>query len=125
MSEELFIRASREALRFPYKNCNVEGLWLISDSEFDDLFDRLSSQVTATRRPGLSRRPTKEEQTLKLQIDIMTFVESVRLAERTARETAAKNKKLREMYLRIAEENELEEVKKLSPAELRLLAASL
>ena len=90
---------SRWRLRFPYKGwCNMEDLWDLSPTQLDTVYKTLSRQVKDIGDESLLNSRTNADHVLELQIEVVTYVFDVIVAEQEAYEQRA-NKRLRKQKL--------------------------
>jgi hypothetical protein len=122
----MFEKATRSKLRFPYKGqCSVEDLWDIPVKELDNIFKGLNKQIQEVSGESLLDTRTTEDDILKLKIDIIRHIVSVKLEEaasrKTAKERAEKKQKIMEI-LAAKQDNALQEK---SPEELQKMLDEL
>lgn len=128
MSNDLFIKASRQPLRFVTSKgaLTVEDLWNLHLNDLNTLAVSYDKQL---KESGISFITTKTDKTagIQLQFDIVKYIIDVRLAEAAAKEQkyliAAKRDQILEVIARkersAIEGKSLEELRK----ELELLEA--
>lgn len=95
----MFEKASRIKLRFDYRGiCTVEDLWDLSVKELDSIYKAVNSKLKQSQEDSLLNTKTKEDEILKLQVNIIKHIVEVKLAEMEAREQA-KERKLKKQKL--------------------------
>lgn len=95
----MFEKASRVKLRFDYRGiCTVEDLWDLSVKELDSIYKAVNSKLKQSQEDSLLNTKTKEDEVLKLQVNIIKHIVEVKLAEMEAREQA-KERKLKKQKL--------------------------
>ena len=69
---ELFIMASRQKFRFPFKGvATVEDLWDLGVRDLDTIFKSLNSQKKQAQEESLLSTKSKEESVLEAKIEIV------------------------------------------------------
>lgn len=100
--EEMFIKASREKMRFPYKGlATVEDLWDLSVTELDKIYKSLNAKAKQAQEESLLEVKTSEDEELTAQIDIIKYIVSVKLEEKKAAEMAKERKEQRQKIMSI------------------------
>lgn len=123
----IFEQASRQKLRFPTNKgaLTTEQLWdlpLQSKSQFD--LDTVAKSVSGELRGATEEsfvattvNPAKKE--LELKLEIVKHVIAVRIAENEAARNAAARKTEREKLLGILADKQDEELKNLTPEQIK------
>lgn len=123
----IFEQASRQKLRFPTNKgeLTTEQLWdlpLQSKSQFD--LDTVAKSVSGELRGATEEsfvattvNPAKKE--LELKLEIVKHVIAVRIAENEAARNAAARKAEREKLLGILADKQDEELKNLTPEQIK------
>lgn len=123
----IFEQASRQKLRFPTNKgeLTTEQLWdlpLQSKSQFD--LDTVAKSVSGELRGATEEsfvattvNPAKKE--LELKLEIVKHVIAVRIAENEAAHNAAARKAEREKLLGILADKQDEELKNLTPEQIK------
>jgi hypothetical protein len=89
----MFEKASKIKLRFDYRGvCTVEDLWDLSVKELDSIYKTVNAKLKQSQEDSLLNTKTKEDETLKLQVDILKHIVEVKLAEAEAKEQAKERK---------------------------------
>lgn len=100
--EEMFIKASREKMRFPYKGmATVEDLWDLSVTELDKIYKSLNAKANQAQEESLLEVKTSEDETLAAQIEIIKYIVSVKLEEKKAAEMAKERKAQKQKIMSI------------------------
>lgn len=100
--EEMFIKASREKMRFPYKGlATVEDLWDLSVTELDKIYKSLNAKAKQAQEESLLEVKTSEDETLTAQIEIVKYIVSVKLEEKKAAEMAKERKQQKQKIMSI------------------------
>lgn len=116
----MFEFAVRNKIRFPYKGqISVEDLWDLSVEALDTVFKTLNSKVKASQEESLLQTRTKEDEELSIQIDIVKYIVSVKLAEADAAEKARTNKEQKQKILSILADKQDDALKNKSIEELQ------
>lgn len=101
-NEELFIKATREKMRFPYKGqATVEDLWDLSMSELDKIYKTLNAQQKRAQEESLLDTKSEEDEELAAQIEIVKHIFAVKNEEKKAAETAKERKEQKQKIMAI------------------------
>lgn len=101
-NEELFIKATREKMRFPYKGqATVEDLWDLSMTELDKIYKELSTLKKAAQEDSLLDTKSEEDEELAAQIEIVKYIFTVKQEEKKAAETAKERKEQKQKIMAI------------------------
>lgn len=85
-TENIFEYATRNKMRFPYRgSISIEDLWDLPLTGLDTVYKTLNKQVKQSQEESLLNVKTKEDETLDIQIAIVKYIVSVKLAEKAAR----------------------------------------
>lgn len=100
--EEMFIKACREKMRFPYKGlATVEDLWDLSVAELDKIYKSLNAKAKQAQEESLLEVKTSEDEELTAQIEIIKYIVSVKLEEKKAAEMAKERKQQKQKIMSI------------------------
>lgn len=125
-AEKMFETAVRNKMRFPYKGqVSVEDLWDLDVNALDGVFKTLNSKVKVSQEESLLRTRSKESEELMVQIEIVKYIVSVKLAEAEARKNAEANRAKRQQILGILADKQESDLKNKSPEELQAMLAAL
>lgn len=125
-AEKMFETAVRNKMRFPYKGqISVEDLWDLDVNALDGVFKTLNSKVKVSQEKSLLRTRSKESEELMVQIEIVKYIVSVKLAEAEARKNAEANRAKRQQILGILADKQESDLKNKSPEELQAMLAAL
>lgn len=125
-AEKMFEAAVRNKMRFPYKGqISVEDLWDLDVNALDGVFKTLNSKVKVSQEESLLRTRSKESEELMVQIEIVKYIVSVKLAEDEARKNAEANRAKRQRILGILADKQESDLKNKSPEELQAMLAAL
>lgn len=101
-NEELFIKATREKMRFPYKGqATVEDLWDLSMTELDRIYKTLNAQQKRAQEDSLLDTKSEEDEELTAQIGIVRYIFTVKQEEKKAAETARERKAQKQKIMEI------------------------
>lgn len=124
--ENMFEAAVRNKIRFPYKGLiSVEDLWDLSLTGLDHVFKTLNSQVKQAKEESLLSIKSKSDEKLELQIEIVKYIVSVKLAEQDAREKTAAKKELKQKILQIKADRQDKALSEASDDELQKMLDEL
>jgi hypothetical protein len=117
--ENIFERATRSRVRFPYKgSISVEDLWDLGVQDLDKIFKVLSKSLKASEGESLLGTKNKADTELDLQISIVRRIVEVKLAEMAAREAEREKKQKKQKILEIVAAKQDEALKSLSVEDL-------
>lgn len=115
----LFEVATRNKVRFPFKGLiTVEDLWDLSLTNLDSVFKALNSQSKQAKEESLLNTKSKEDEVLDMQIEIVKYIVSVKLAEKEAREKASANREKNQKIMEIIAAKKDEALRNMSVEEL-------
>ena len=124
--EKMFEFALKNKVRFPYKGMiSVEDLYDLSVKELDSVFKTLNVQVKKSQEESLLATKTKEDETLSVQIEIVKYIFSVKVAEIEAAKKDKEIKDKKQMLMGLIDEKENEDLKNKSIDELKAMLESL
>lgn len=122
----IFEVATRSKMRFPYKGqISVEDMWDLSLSALDSVFKTLNSQMKQIKEESLLSTKSKADETLELQIEIVKYIVSVKLAEKEAREKAAEKSVQRHKIMEIMAKKQDESLENASMEDLQKMLDEL
>lgn len=125
-AEKMFETAVRNKMRFPYKGqISVEDLWDLDVNALDGVFKTLNSKVKVSQEESLLRTRSKESEELMVQIEIVKYIVSVKLAEAEARKNAEANRAKRQQILGILADKQESDLKNKSSEELQAMLSAL
>lgn len=100
--EEMFIKASREKMRFPYKGlATVEDLWDLPVMELDKIYKSLNAKAKQAQEESLLEVKSSEGEELTVQIEIIKYIVSVKLEEKKSAEMAKARKEQKQKIMSI------------------------
>lgn len=100
--EEMFIKASREKMRFPYKGlATVEDLWDLPVMELDKIYKSLNAKAKQAQEESLLEVKSSEDEELTVQIGIIKYIVSVKLEEKKAAEMVKERKEQKQKIMSI------------------------
>lgn len=100
--EEMFIKASREKMRFPYKGlATVEDLWDLPVTELDKIYKSLNAKAKQAQEESLLEVKSSEDEELTAQIEIVKYIVSVKLEEKKSAEMAKDRKEQKQKIMSI------------------------
>ena len=92
-TSNIFEYAVRNKVRFPFNGMiSVEDLWDLSLPNLDSIYKKLNKQVKQSDEESLLSTNTSVDTKLKVQIDIIKHIVSVKLEEVENAKKAAENK---------------------------------
>lgn len=124
--EGMFIKATRNKVRFPYKGlASVEDLWDLPVTELDKIYKSLKKQEKTVNEESLLDVKTSEDEELTMQIEIVKYIVSVKLEEKKQAENAKEKKDQKEKLLRLLEDKRDEELKEKTAEEIQKMIDEL
>ena len=124
--EELFIKASREKMRFPYKGlATAEDLWDLPVTELDKIYKSLNAKAKQAQEESLLEVKTSEDEELTAQIEIIKYIVSVKLEEKKAAEMAKERKAQKQKIMSILASKQDEALQGKSIEELEKMLGEL
>lgn len=108
-TEKIFEFATRNKVRFPFKGMiSVEDLWDLSLTNLDSIYKTLNKQAKQSEEESLLSTKETVDTELEVQITIVKYIVSVKLAEKEAAEKtlAKKIQKQKIMSIIATKENE-------------------
>lgn len=122
----MFEVATRNKLRFPYRGqISTEDMWDLSLSALDSVFKALNSQMKQAKEESLLSTKSKADEVLELQIEIVKYIVSVKLAEKEAREKAAEKSAQRQKIMEIMAKKQDESLESASMEDLQKMLSEL
>ena len=123
---EMFVTATRNKLRFPFRGqISVEDLWDLSVENLDSVYKTLNSQVKKAKEKSLLNTKSREDEIIEMQIEIVKYIVSVKQDE-AAKKVAAKEKKARKQrILEVLAAKEDADLQNKSPEELQAMLSEL
>lgn len=101
-NEALFIKATREKMRFPYKGMvSVEDLWQLPMTELDKIYKTLNAQKKQVQEDSLLDTKSSEDEELTAQIEIVKYIFTVKNEEKKAAETAKEREEQKQKIMAI------------------------
>ena len=124
--EELFIKATRNKVRFPYRGqASAEDLWDLSPIELDKIYKSLKKQEKTANEESLLEVKTDEDEELTMQIEIVKYIVGVKLEEKKQAENAKEKKEQKEKLLRLLADKQDEELKGKTVEEIQKMIDEL
>ena len=125
-SEEMFIKAARKKMRFPYKGqATVEDLWDLPVTELDKIFKLLNAEAEKAQEESLLETKSEESEKLAVRIGIIKYIVSVKLEEKKEAELAKERKEQKQKIMEILASKHDEELKGKSVEELEKMLEEL
>ena len=126
MTTNIFEYAVRNKVRFPFKGMiSVEDLWDLSLTNLDSIYKILNKQVKQSEEESLLATKTNVDTELEVQIAIIKYIVTVKLAEQEAREKAAAKKAQKQKIMSIIATKEDEALQNTSVEDLKKMLEEL
>ena len=124
--KNIFEYATRNKVRFPFKGMiSVEDLWDLSLPNLDSIYKTLNKQVKQSEEESLLDTKTDVDTELEVQIDIVKYIVSVKLAEQETRETARTKRERMQKIMSIIAAKQDEALKNSSIDDLKKMLDEL
>ena len=124
--ENIFEFASRNKVRFPFKGMiSVEDLWDLSLTNLDSIYKTLNKQVKQSEEESLLSTKASVDTELEVQIAIVKYIVSVKLAEKEAAEKASIKKAQKQKIMSIIATKENEALQNSSIDDLKKMLDEL
>ena len=121
---DLFIMATRNKFRFPFKGvATVEDLWDMNVRDLDTIFKALNAQMKQASEESLLTTKSKEEGILEARIEIVRYIVKVKLEEAEQKKQAAANREKKQRIAEILADKQDEELRGKSVEELQKMLA--
>lgn len=102
ITTNIFEYAVRNKVRFSFKGLiSVEDLWDLSLRDLDSIYKALNKQVKQSEEESLLNEKSQGDEILEVQIKIIKYIVSVKLAEKEAREKASAKKAQKQKIMSI------------------------
>lgn len=122
----LFITATKNKFRFPYKGvATVEDLWDLSVRELDGIFKNLNAQRKQAQEESLLTTKSKEDNILEAKIEIIKFIVATKQAEAEKQRNKAEQREKKNRIAEILADKQDEELRGKSADELRKMLSDL
>ena len=124
--ENIFEYAVRNKVRFPFKGMiSVEDMWDLPLTSLDSVYKTLNKQVKQSKEESLLNVKSQADEMLDVQIAIVKYIVSVKLAEKEAREKAAENRVKKQKIMSIMAARDDKALENTSDEDLQKMLAEL
>lgn len=119
-TNELFIMASQQKFRFPFKGvATVEDLWDMNVRDLDTVFKALNAQAKQAKEESLLTVKSKDDSILEAKIEIVKFIVATKLDEAERKRIRAEQREKKNRIAEILADKQDEELRGKSMDELR------
>lgn len=123
---ELFVVASRQKFRFPFKGvATVEDLWDLGVRDLDTIFKALNSQKKQAQEESLLSTKSKEDAVLEAKIEIVKYIVTTKLAEAEQKRIRDEQREKKNRIAEILADKQDEELRGKSVAELQAMLGEM
>ena len=123
---ELFIMASRQKFRFPFKGvATVEDLWDMGVRDLDTIFKQLNSQKKQAQEESLLSTKSKEDTVLEAKINIIKHIVATKQEEAEQKRIRADQREKKNRIAEILADKQDEELRGKSIEELQQIYNSM
>lgn len=124
--KNIFEYATRNKIRFPYKGkISVEDLWDLSVCDLDSIYKALNKQIKQSEEESLLSTKSTVDTELEIQINIVKYIVSVKLAEQEEREKARNKSTQKQKIMSIIAAKQDEALQNSSIADLQKMLDDL
>lgn len=123
---ELFIMATRQKFRFPFKGvATVEDLWDLNVRDLDTIFKALNTQLKQAKEESLLAVKSKEDTVLEAKIDIIKYIVATKQEEAAQKRIQADQREKKNRIAEILADKQDEELRGKSIEELQQIYNSM
>ena len=125
--ESMFEKAARQKIRIPCEKgwLYVEDLFDLSLKELDKIYKILNTQLKTAKEDSLLAVKDTSTSKLELQVDLVKYVFGVKKSEEAAIATRFANKQKKEFLMSVLEEQQKDEIKKMSSDDIKKMLEEL
>lgn len=125
--ESMFEKAARQKIRIPCEKgwLYVEDLFDLSLKELDKIYKILNAQLKVAKEDSLLTIKDKDATKLELQVELVKYVAGVKIAEEAANAARIANKQKKEFLMTVLEEQQKDEIKKMSSDDIKKMLEEL
>jgi len=125
-TDKMFEVATRKKMLFPFRGMiSVIDLWDLTTTQLDSVFKTLNAQLKQVSEESLLQVKTTKDKELELQVEIVKYVYSVKVAEKEAAQQAIAKKEEKQKLLAILDTKKVEELQNKSAAEIQAMIDKL
>lgn len=127
MTIDMFEKAARQKIRIPCEKgwLYVEDLFDLSLKELDKIYKILNTQLKTAKEDSLLDVKDTSTSKLELQVDLVKYVFGVKKSEEAAIATRIANKQKKEFLMSVLEEQQKDEIKKMSSDDIKKMLEEL
>lgn len=126
MTTDIFMYATRNKLRFPFKGMiSVEDLWDLKLEDLDSIYKILNKEASKAQEESLLAVKNAEDERTHIKIDIIKYIVSVKQDEAKARSMEAEKSTKRQKIMSILAAKEDAALENMSEEELKKMLADL
>ena len=123
---ELFIMATRQKFRFPFKGvATVEDLWDLGVRDLDTIFKELNSKKKQAQEESLLSVKSKEDSVLEAKIEIVKHIFATKLAEAEQNLIRSEQREKKNRIAEILADKQDEELRGKSVEELQKMLGEM
>lgn len=125
--ESMFEKAARQKIRIPCEKgwLYVEDLYDLTLKELDKIYKILNTQLKTAKEDSLLDVKDTSTSKLELQVDLVKYVFGVKKSEEAAIATRIANKQKKEFLMSVLEEQQKDEIKKMSSDDIKKMLEEL
>ena len=125
--ESMFEKAARQKIRIPCEKgwLYVEDLFDLSLKELDKIYKILNTQLKTAKEDSLLDVKDTSTSKLELQVDLVKYVFGVKKSEEAVIATRIANKQKKEFLMTVLEEQQKDEIKKMSSDDIKKMLEEL
>ncbi|UGO47792.1 protein binding protein [Bacillus phage vB_BanH_Emiliahah] len=125
-TDKMFEVATRKKMLFPFRGMiSVIDLWDLTTTQLDSVFKTLNAQLKQVSEESLLQVKTTKDKELELQVEIVKYIYSVKVAEKEAVQQEKAKKEEKQKLLAILDTKKVEELQNKSAAEIQAMIDKL
>ena len=127
MTIDMFEKAARQKIRIPCEKgwLYVEDLFDLTLKELDKIYKILNTQLKTAKEDSLLDVKDTNTSKLELQVDLVKYVFGVKKSEEAANAARIANKQKKEFLMTVLEEQQKDEIKKMSSDDIKKMLEEL
>ncbi|ALA13055.1 hypothetical protein TSARBOMBA_214 [Bacillus phage TsarBomba] len=124
--EKMFEVATRTKMLFPFRGMiSVIDLWDLTPTQLDTVFKTLNAQLKQVSEESLTKVKTTKDKELELQVEIVKYIYTVKVAEKEAVQQEKAKKEEKQKLLAILDTKKNEELQNKSAEEIQAMIDNL
>lgn len=127
MTIDMFEKAARQKIRIPCEKgwLYVEDLFDLTLKELDKIYKILNTQLKTAKEDSLLDVKDTSTSKLELRVDLVKYVFGVKKSEEAVAAARIANKQKKEFLMTVLEEQQKDEIKKMSSDDIKKMLEEL